>query len=115
MPAPVEKKTPLGFLGGSDGKESPCIRETRVPSLGQEDPLEKGMATHSSILAWKIPWREEPGGLQSVGSQRVGHLGKQVSPSAAAPQVCKAPMGAPLATLWESSKKREPGLIRSGE
>ena len=45
----------------------------RVPSLGQEDPLEEGMATHSSILAWRIPWTEEPGGLQSVGSQRVGH------------------------------------------
>ena len=44
-----------------------------VPSLGQEDPLEKGMATHSSILAWRIPWTEEPGGLQSVGLQRVGH------------------------------------------
>ena len=45
----------------------------QVPSLAQEDPLEKGMATHSSILAWRIPWTEEPGGLQSVVSQRVGH------------------------------------------
>ena len=45
----------------------------RVPSLGQEDTLEEGMATHSSILAWRLPWTEEPGGLQSVGSQRVGH------------------------------------------
>ena len=44
-----------------------------VPTLGQEDPLEEGMATHSSILAWRIPWTEEPGGLQSMGSQRVGH------------------------------------------
>ena len=44
-----------------------------VGSLGQEDPLEKGMATHSSILAWRSPWTEEPGGLQSIGSQRVGH------------------------------------------
>ena len=44
-----------------------------VPSLGREDPLEEGMATHSSILAWRIPWTGEPGGLQSVGSQRVGH------------------------------------------
>ena len=43
------------------------------PSLGREDPLEKDMATHSSVLVWKIPWTEEPGGLQSVGSQRVGH------------------------------------------
>ena len=45
----------------------------RVQSLGREDPLEKGMVTHSSILAWRIPWTEEPGGLQSIGSQRVGH------------------------------------------
>ena len=44
-------------------------QETRVQSLGQEDPLEEGMATHSSVLAWKIPWTEEPGGLQSMGSQ----------------------------------------------
>ena len=48
-------------------------QEMWVPSLGQEDALEEGMATHSSILAWRIPWTEEPGGLQSVGSQRVGH------------------------------------------
>ena len=45
----------------------------RVQSLGQEDPLEEGMATHPSILAWEIPWTEEPGGLQSTGSRRVGH------------------------------------------
>ena len=49
------------------------IRESWVRSLGQEDSLEKGMVTHSSILAWRIPWKEEPGGLQSSGSQRVGH------------------------------------------
>ena len=49
------------------------IQETWVLSLGLEDPLEKEMATHSSILAWRIPWTEEPGGLQSTGSQRVGH------------------------------------------
>ena len=54
-------------------KNLPPMRETLVQSLGQEDPLEKGMATHSSILAWKIPWTEEPGGLQSMGLQRVGH------------------------------------------
>ena len=48
------------------------MQETQVQSLHQEDPLEKEMATHSSILAWKIPWMEEPGGLQSVGLQRVG-------------------------------------------
>ena len=48
-------------------------QEIQVQSLGQEDPLEKGMATHSSILAWRIPWTEEPGGLQSMGLQRVGY------------------------------------------
>ena len=58
---------PHGFPGGSDGKESACS----AGALGQEDPLEKGMSTHSSILAWRIPWTEEPGGLQSMGSQRV--------------------------------------------
>ena len=54
-------------------KNLPTIQETRVLSLGREDPLEKGMATHSSILAWRIPWTEEPGGPQSMGLQRVGH------------------------------------------
>ena len=54
-------------------KRLPTVRETWVQSLGQEDLLEKEMATHSSILAWKIPWMEEPGRLQSMGSQRVGH------------------------------------------
>ena len=49
------------------------MRETQVQSLGLEDPLEKEMATHSSILVWEIPWMEEPGGLQSLGSQRVEH------------------------------------------
>ena len=54
-------------------KRLPIMRETWVQSLGQEDPLEKEMATHSSTLAWKIPWTEEPGRLQSMGSQRIGH------------------------------------------
>ena len=54
-------------------KNLPAIGETRVLSLGQEDPLEEGMATPSSILAWRIPQTEEPGGLQSMRSQRVGH------------------------------------------
>ena len=54
-------------------KHLPTMRETRVQSLSWEDPLEKEMATHSSTLAWKIPWTEEPGRLQSMGSQRVGH------------------------------------------
>ena len=54
-------------------KNLPAVRETRVPSLGWEDPREKIMATHSSVLAWRIPWTEEPGRLQSMGSQRDGH------------------------------------------
>ena len=54
-------------------KHLPTMQETWVRSLGQEDLLEKEMATHSSTLAWKIPWTEEPGRLQSMGSQRVGH------------------------------------------
>ena len=49
------------------------MQETGVPSLGQKGPLEEGMATHSNVLAWRIPWTEEPGGLQSMGSQRVRH------------------------------------------
>ena len=59
--------------GGSDSKESACNEDIWVQFLGQEDFVEKGMATHSRILAWRIPWTEEPGGLQSVGLQRVGH------------------------------------------
>ena len=51
----------------------PAVQEMRVQSLGRDDPLEKGLATHSSFLAWEIPWTEEPGGLQSMGSLRVGH------------------------------------------
>ena len=54
-------------------KNLPAMWETWVPSLVWENPLEEGMATYSSILAWRIPWTEEPGGLQSMGSQRVGH------------------------------------------
>ena len=64
----------LASSGGSEVKASACnAGETWVQSLGQEDPLEKEMATHSSTLAWRISWMEEPGGLQSIGSQRVGH------------------------------------------
>ena len=54
-------------------KNLPAVQETQVQSLGWEDPLEKRMATHSRILAWRIPWTEERGGLQSIGSQRAGH------------------------------------------
>ena len=71
-----------GAPGGSDGKESACSEgdPVSIPVSGKprkipcwEDPLEKAMATHSSTLAWRIPWTEEPGRLQSMGSQRVGH------------------------------------------
>ena len=54
-------------------KNLPAIEETQVRSLGQEDPLEKGVTTHSSIHAWEVPWTDEPGGLQSMGSMRVRH------------------------------------------
>ena len=61
-----------GSLVAQTVKCLPTMQETQVQSLGQEDPLEKEMATHSSILSWKIPWTEEPGRLQSMGSQRIG-------------------------------------------
>ena len=60
----------LGFPGGSVVKNSPIMQEIRVQSLGQEDPLVKKVATHSSILAWEITWTEDLGGLQSMGSQK---------------------------------------------
>ena len=67
----------MSFIGASlvaqRVKHLPTMLETQVQSLGWEDPLEKEMATHSSTLAWKIPWTEKPGRLQSLGSQRVGH------------------------------------------
>ena len=73
------ERGPAGHLdprllpSGSAVKNLPAVQEMHVQSPGQEDPLEAGMATHSSILAWEIPWTEEPGGLQSIQSQRVGH------------------------------------------
>ena len=63
----------LGLPGGSEGKETACNARDLGSIPGQEDPLEEEMATHSSILAWRIPWTGEPGGLQSMGSQRVRH------------------------------------------
>ena len=63
----------LASLVAQTVKNLPRMQETWVQSLGWEDPLEEGMATHSSILAWRIPWTEEPGGLQSMGLQRNGH------------------------------------------
>ena len=62
----------LGFLSGSMVKNPPAMKEIQVRSLGWGDPLEKKTATQSSVLAWRIPWTEEPGGIQSMGSQRVG-------------------------------------------
>ena len=81
------RKTDGASLVAQRLKCLPAMREAWVRSLGQEDPLKKEMATHSSILAWRIPWTEEPGGLQSTGSQRVGHdlatlltyLGRQIN------------------------------------
>ena len=64
---------PRGALLAQMVKNLPTIQENWVQFLGEEDPLEKGMAPHSSILAWRIPWTEEPGGLQSMGLHRVRH------------------------------------------
>ena len=64
----------LGFPGGATVKNPPAKQETQVRSLGGEDPLEQEMATHADILAWEVPWTEEPGGLQSLGSHRVRHV-----------------------------------------
>ena len=69
----VSDTSDVCWYGFNKAKYLPSMQETRVWFLGQEDPLEKGMATHSSILAWRIPWTEKPGRLQSRGSQRVGH------------------------------------------
>ena len=66
-------RQPTASLVAQRVKHLPAMQETQVPTLGQEDPLEKEMATHSSILAWKIPWMDKPSKLQSMGSQRVGH------------------------------------------
>ena len=63
----------VGFPGSSDGKNPLAMWETPVPTLGWKDSLEEEMATHSSILTWEVPWTEEPGGLQSMGSKRARH------------------------------------------
>ena len=68
----TQERRRLGFPGDSAVHHPPAKQEMWVQSLGQEDPLEKEIATHSSLLAWRIPWIEEPGELQSMGSQRVG-------------------------------------------
>ena len=84
-------------------KNLPAIQESRVPSLCQENPLEKGMATHSSILAWRIPWTEEPGQLQSMGSQRVTH------DWATNTENISRGSAVPLGALWEIPWKSTPG------
>ena len=71
----IAKLTILRHLVAQTVKRLPAVQETQVQSLGWEDPLEKELAIHSSTLAWKIPWTEEPSRLQSMGSQRVGHDG----------------------------------------
>ena len=63
----------MSFKGGGLSNNLPAMQDTQVKSLSWEDPLEKEMTTYSSILAWEIPWTEEPGGIWSRGSQRVGH------------------------------------------
>ena len=63
----------MAFPVAQTVKNLPAMQETQVRSLGWEDPLEKEMTIHSSIIAWRIPWTEDPGRLQSMGSQRVGH------------------------------------------
>ena len=73
LSSPSEVIGTRASLGAHTVKNLPAMQETQVRPLGWEDPLEKGMATHSSMLAWRISWTEEPGGLQSMGSQRVGH------------------------------------------
>ena len=67
----IPSVSPKASLVAQSVKSLPAVQETQVQSQGQEDPLEKKMATHSSILAWRLPWTEEPGELQSTGSQRV--------------------------------------------
>jgi len=81
--------SPPGIPGGSVVKNPPAMQETRVQPLGQEDSLEKEMATHSSILAWRITWTKELGGLQPLGSQRVRHS-SATKPPPPSPPVCGA-------------------------
>ena len=86
----------MGFPGGSAGEGSACSSGDQVQSLDWEDPLEKGMTNHSSILVWRIPWTEEPGGPQFTGLQRVGHnkrLSKHVLESIIA--LTTRPVGSP--------------------
>ena len=90
-------------------KNLPAMQETHVRSLGQEEPLEKGMTTHSNSLAWRIPWTEEPGELQAMGLQRVGH---DLHPSNRDSKGCQKPgLGSGLNGLGVSI--RVPGRVLS--
>ena len=87
----------MGFPGGSAVKNPPVKQETRIQSLSREETLEEGMATRSSVLAWRVPWKEEPGGQQSTGSHRVRHdgaterLSRQVEKAPAQKEVVPSP------------------------
>ena len=95
-------------------KRLPAMRETRVRSLGWEDPLEKEMATHSSILAWRIPWTEQPSRLQSMGSQRVGHdWATSHTPFNSSTTGLKAFWNRPLECRSKLIRKRDSGEIQS--
>ena len=100
----------VAFPGGSVGKNLPAAWETRVWSLGQEDPLEEETATHSSLLAWRIPWTEAPGALQSVGSQRVGYdsvTQQQPHPSGKSRlHFPSSPLPCSLPGLWASAPNK---------
>ena len=85
-------------------KTQPAMQETRVPSLGWEDPPEKGMVTHSSILAWRIPGTEEPGGLQSMGSHGVGH-----------DRATNTPPHNVQASCWVDQRELPQGRLEEGE
>ena len=86
---PFKRRHVTASLVAQMVENPPAVREAWVRSLGQEDPLEKGMATHPSILAWRIPWKEEPGRLQSTGLQRVGHDWVQAQ---ASKYICSLPV-----------------------
>ena len=100
-----------GFPRGSVAKNPPAKQETRIQSLGWEDPLEEEMATHSSTLAWEIPRTEEPGGLQSMGSQRVRHdlwlKNKTLSTDSTIESLQRAPCQDSDFTYWQTSCKSE--------
>ena len=109
-----EQQKPWPSLVAQTAKRLLTMWETRVRFLGWEEPLEKEMATHSSTLAWKIPWTEKPGGLQSMGLQRVGHDWSNLAAAAAAAltmEKAMAPRSSALA--WKIPWMKEPGGLQS--